>query len=189
MENPWNDAQIEQRNKRESQYNSDPKLCKECNETIPYEKRANKYCSLNCFNLPRKVTAKCQSCNKPVRYNGNKFCSNACQVEAEWSRKVKDAEASGKAPDQQRAAKKLVERMRGHSCEICRGSEWMQQPMPLILDHIDGNSRNWDLSNLRLVCGNCDMQLPTYKSKNRGKGRLYDRDYKRRVAGLAPNGP
>ena len=37
--------------------------------------------------------------------------------------------------------------------------------------HIDGNSDNNALVNLRLVCGNCDMQLPTYKSKNRGNGR------------------
>jgi len=27
------------------------------------------------------------------------------------------------------------------------------------------------LKNLRLVCGNCDMLLPTYKSKNKGNGR------------------
>ena len=43
------------------------------------------------------------------------------------------------------------------------------------MDHIDGNSDNWMDNNLRLVCGNCDMQLPTYKSKNLGNGR-----YKRR---------
>ena len=43
--------------------------------------------------------------------------------------------------------------------------------MPVVMDHIDGNSDNWLDSNLRLVCGNCDMQLPTYKNKNKGKGR------------------
>ena len=43
------------------------------------------------------------------------------------------------------------------------------------MDHIDGNSDNNILSNLRLVCGNCDMQLPTYKSKNKGNGRYYRR--------------
>lgn len=43
------------------------------------------------------------------------------------------------------------------------------------MDHIDGNSDNWSLDNLWLVCGNCDMLLPTYKGKNIGNGR-----YKRR---------
>jgi hypothetical protein len=45
-----------------------------------------------------------------------------------------------------------------------------------ILDHIDGNSSNNDITNLRLVCSNCDSQLPTYKSKNKGNGRHYRRE-------------
>ena len=40
-----------------------------------------------------------------------------------------------------------------------------------VLDHIDGNSENNWRSNLRLVCPNCDSQLPTYKAKNKGSGR------------------
>ena len=33
--------------------------------------------------------------------------------------------------------------------------------MSLILDHIDGDNKNDELSNLRWVCPNCNMQLPT----------------------------
>ncbi|WIM86214.1 hypothetical protein PT015_14985 [Candidatus Mycobacterium wuenschmannii] len=29
--------------------------------------------------------------------------------------------------------------------------------------------------NLRLICPNCDSQLPTYKARNRGSGRHYRR--------------
>lgn len=65
----------------------------------------------------------------------------------------------------------------GHKCSICNTSEWNKQPIPLICDHIDGNSNNTDLNNFRIVCCNCDAQLPTYKSKNRGNGRTYDRAY------------
>jgi hypothetical protein len=64
----------------------------------------------------------------------------------------------------------------GHQCNICHNTHWNNQPIPLICDHIDGDSTNSDLSNFRLVCCNCDAQLPTYKSKNRGKGRAYDRN-------------
>jgi len=46
----------------------------------------------------------------------------------------------------------------------------------LVLDHIDGDSRNNVRENLRMVCPNCDSQLPTYKSKNRGKGRHFRRE-------------
>jgi hypothetical protein len=64
---------------------------------------------------------------------------------------------------------------RGNTCEICGNTEWMDKPIPLVLDHIDGNSSNNTKENLRLVCGNCDMQLPTYKSKNKGNGRAFRR--------------
>jgi hypothetical protein len=51
----------------------------------------------------------------------------------------------------------------------------MGQPIPLVVDHIDGNPTNHAITNFRLVCGNCDMQLPTYKAKNKGNGRKYRR--------------
>lgn len=68
----------------------------------------------------------------------------------------------------------------GHRCGICEMSDWQNQPIPLICDHIDGDSTNNELTNFRLVCCNCDAQLPTFKSKNRGNGRQYDREYKRK---------
>jgi len=44
-----------------------------------------------------------------------------------------------------------------------------------VLDHIDGDSGHNARSNLRLICPNCDSQLPTYKSRNKGRGRAWRR--------------
>lgn len=68
----------------------------------------------------------------------------------------------------------------GNICSICGISEWQGQPAPLICDHINGDTKDNRVENFRLVCCNCDAQLPTYKSKNRGKGRSYDKEYHRK---------
>lgn len=47
--------------------------------------------------------------------------------------------------------------------------KWNKEPLPLILDHIDGNRRHNLPKNLRLLCPNCDAQLPTRGGKNKGR--------------------
>jgi 5-methylcytosine-specific restriction endonuclease McrA len=74
-----------------------------------------------------------------------------------------------------RQGKRYLLQKHGIKCWLCLDTEHKYEgemvPIPLILDHIDGNSDNWKLPNLRLVCGRCDMLLPTYKNKNKGNGR------------------
>jgi hypothetical protein len=58
-----------------------------------------------------------------------------------------------------------------NKCMMCGISEWMNIKIPLVSDHIDGNSKNNNLDNFRIICNNCDSILPTFKGKNRGRGR------------------
>jgi hypothetical protein len=60
----------------------------------------------------------------------------------------------------------LREGIKQRSCEICDNIEWMGKPIPLHLDHIDGDHSNNLLGNLRVICPNCHAQTPTYCGKN-----------------------
>lgn len=56
-----------------------------------------------------------------------------------------------------------------YQCAICGIKDWQGKPLVFTLDHIDGDSHNNEITNLRWICPNCDRQLPTYSV---GKVRL-----------------
>ena len=65
--------------------------------------------------------------------------------------------------------KKLLEDgLKEHQCEVCGTIEWNGEPVPLELDHIDGDHWNWNVHNLRVICPNCHAQTPTNSGKNVG---------------------
>ncbi|WP_328910383.1 HNH endonuclease [Streptomyces sp. NBC_00234] len=56
-----------------------------------------------------------------------------------------------------------------HCARCGTGPAWRDRPLPLEVDHIDGNWRNNQPENLRLLCPNCHSTTDTYRG--RGKGR------------------
>ena len=162
--------------------------CRGCGVTVHPPKR---YCSHSCSatvtqtgtaRKHKKPNGHCSVCQKelptPAHVNGG-YCSNTCRADAKRTLKISAwlaGTSTGFGLDSKTGAtpkwlKDYLIQSRGRQCEICSATEWQSQQIPLVMDHISGDSTDNRPENLRLVCGNCDMQLPTYKSKNRGQGR------------------
>ena len=56
-------------------------------------------------------------------------------------------------------------------CEMCNGVQWLNRPIPLELDYINGFRTDNRLENLRLLCPNCHALTETYRGKKRAKCR------------------
>jgi hypothetical protein len=63
----------------------------------------------------------------------------------------------------------IEEGLKEHRCESCDRREWKGQPIPLELDHVNGDRTDNRLHNLRLLCPNCHALTPTYRGRNIGR--------------------
>lgn len=68
--------------------------------------------------------------------------------------------------DTQKFRRALIQ-MRGHKCECCNTTHWLNKPINLELHHKDGNRCNNELNNLQLLCPNCHSYTDNYGSKNK----------------------
>jgi len=70
-----------------------------------------------------------------------------------------------------RLKKRLLDKnLLTNECCLCgQPPIWKGEPLVLVLDHKNGINNDHRLRNLRLVCPNCNSQLPTHAGKNKGK--------------------
>jgi hypothetical protein len=160
------------------EYNKAPKLCKQCNVAIIYDKRNNVFCNHSCAatygneHNAKSVKWKCLCCDKEnttLPHKVAKYCNKVCAGSHKRQQTFEDIK-DGKISVRGTIRKTFIDKY-GHKCFECDLSEWRGFTIPLELDHIDGNAGNNDFNNLRLLCPNCHSITDTWKGKNKGNGR------------------
>jgi hypothetical protein len=144
--------------------------CIPCREEDKRKKEAlrysNSYSTVQCLNCLSDILRSKITCHKP-------FCNQKCQGEYRYDHEQQKRNIlfeQGKLKYRKRIRAILLERQ-GNICQICNNTEWNNHPIPLQVDHKDGNAANNVPSNLRMICHNCDALLPTFAGKNKGNGR------------------
>jgi len=158
--------------------------CKHCGRPTTNAKFCSQSCAASFNNrgvsrYPPRPPRPCRHCAKQLKTHQYVYCSEACSqsarradVVARW---LTTGQIGGSAVNRSIRAYVLAEQ--NGCCALCgMEPEWQGAPLVFVLDHVDGNSSDNSRANVRLICPNCDSQLPTYKARNRGNGR-----YARRI--------
>jgi len=132
----------------------------------------------------RDLTYGCKVCGKITKTRSEKtakkrkFCSNHCQQKLKHEATVKMILNGSKSAVSTMCGLKgslrkyLIDKS-NNQCSKCGWSEknTTSGKVPLEINHIDGDWRNNDLSNLEVLCPNCHALTPNYGALNKGKGR------------------
>lgn len=155
------------------------KTCPKCSKT---HEKSGTYCSRTCANS-RSFTAESK---EKKRISGLKFYESLSdeklhQFQSNKRSKYDFDQAQRKVQEKNRirswdkpyeemshsSVRKRLLVERNYTCEECGvGNTYNGKPLSLELDHIDGNSKNNKIENLRILCPNCHSQTPTHRSKN-----------------------
>ena len=158
--------------------------CSECDKEFSTLKSLNGHKGKHIRNPLLSFTCLNPNCNKEGFYKPSnrtgRFCSTACFFEHKWL--LVDRKRVLEGNGDTHTIKKYLTETIGYKCNICGISEYMNMPLSLHLDHIDGNSDNNKIENVRLLCPNCHSQEETSnnnKIKKNTKRNCYQQQYKR----------
>ena len=156
------------------------KHCVNCNKEFETTKSNEKiFCNHSCaaiFNSKNKIKKerkKCLCCNKELIDNKKdirqtKFCSYSCQGQYKKTKNFNEIENGNTSLYVKNYRNYLIDK-HGAKCMECGWDKINQTTglVPIQLEHIDGNSDNNKLENLKLLCPNCHSLTTTFGALNK----------------------
>ncbi len=68
--------------------------------------------------------------------------------------------------------KKHLIKEKGHKCQNCDLTHWLNELISLEVHHIDGDSSNNDVNNLQILCPNCHSVTENYRGRKNKNGDM-----------------
>lgn len=149
-------------------YNLNPAQCTQCKTDLPYKLRKKPFCSRRCYAahcVKRRICVTCGGAWTPKKSSKHRTRCYSCKPALVVNGPLAEAKTATTL------RRRLLKR-RDWGCQGCGLTTWLGQPIPLDVEHINGNSTDNDEANLLLLCLNCHGLSPTFKSRNRGRGRV-----------------
>ena len=114
----------------------------------------------------------CPFCSKEVVKRNNKYCNATCQI-SYMKKIVSEKIESGDNTFYEKTYKNYLISKFGNKCMECGWDKVdpITNKVRIQLVHIDGDSTNNSIDNLKLLCPNCHSLTPTYGALNKGNGR------------------
>jgi predicted nucleic acid-binding Zn ribbon protein len=157
------------------------KFCLNCSTKL--ENNKNTFCNHSCAatynNKKRGTEIECLTCGEITK--NYKFCSKKCSSDFQKNESFRRIDEGDVTLGVKRYKEYLIIKY-GEKCMECGWCEVNKHSgkIPIELEHIDGNSDNNSLDNLKLLCPNCHSLTPTYGALNKGNGRTKRKEYRKK---------
>jgi hypothetical protein len=100
---------------------------------------------------------------------GKSHAKNKPQRMVDWNEIL--IENSSVTLHNSRKKRLIKEGLLKNECYICKLTSWLDCPISLQIDHINGISNDHRLENLRMLCPNCHSQTETFAGRNIKKNK------------------
>ena len=158
------------------------KLCKKCGTEFTPEKGLLNFCSQKCTKGREQTPEMSQKKREKTlrhwepggkfrEYDWDTLNKDATKIKkslSKWYLKADLRVQNGEQLSDETTKRYLIEK-HGHNCWMCDLSEWRGEKLHLEMDHIDGNNKNNNINNIRILCPNCHSITPTWRYKNNKK--------------------
>jgi hypothetical protein len=160
------------------------KNCKKCNKEFDsYSKWGEKqFCSRKCSNS--RIFSEESKIKKSIANKGKVLGPRGGLTEQQYEDKIQKYKKTVRKRLLETSFEELGfdrKRLRvfieqNESCCNCGLSEWMNEPITLELEHIDGNNKNNKRDNLKGLCPNCHSLTNTWRGRNKNKHKKIEDD-------------